>query len=262
MSIKLSGDLYLTNVSPRLGDPVKTSILLFKSLNEFLTSLGLNKRYGKIAYVIVKGKTAIKCKNFVAFLSLEDTSKHFELKENLTNFHFDGQKIYININKDATEPLIKKNNHEKFKRNLDEYETIKQSSQTNKRKREESPEKYEPRQRVPNKTTDDDSNDSFISVISVKNEKTETNKINFEEQNHDLNAKLDELNKTILEQKQTIDEQRDHIFRLTKLNNENKSREFNLAIELAVVKQRNEDLIKEREGTINLLKGLNDHLSI
>ncbi|CAF1015498.1 unnamed protein product [Brachionus calyciflorus] len=91
MSVKFAGDLNSTNVSSRLGDPVETSVKLYEKIEEFLNIMALDQRYGKIDYVIVKGKTKVKLDNYIDFVSLKD---------NLQNFHFDGLKVKIQLHKE------------------------------------------------------------------------------------------------------------------------------------------------------------------
>ncbi|CAF1134954.1 unnamed protein product [Brachionus calyciflorus] len=163
MSVKFAGDLYLTNVSGRLGDPVETSVKLYERIKEFLNIMGLEQRYGKIDYVIVKGKTSVKRDNYIAFVSFKDSSKHHELKDNLQNFHFDGLKVKVQLNKEEPDIDIKQTNKVAFQQTLAKH----LQRQTKAKKRKNSPDFSE---QVKITECDSDSNDSFKSVILVKHE--------------------------------------------------------------------------------------------
>lgn len=186
MSIKLAGDLYLTNISACVGSPVETSIKLYEKIVDFLRSLGLKERYGSIDYIIVKGSTKNQSKQtYVAFLSLEDSSKHYELKENLANFHFYNEKVHVKINQEEMDPQTKANNKQRFKLELNKRsnQTKKTNELNNKRRREDSStENLLPQTKRPIVQINDESNDSFSSVIEVKSEPIEqTNKLKDDE---------------------------------------------------------------------------------
>lgn len=257
MSIKLAGDLYLTNVSSGLGKPVETSLCLFEKINEFLGALGLKERYGPIDYIIVKGstKTLTKQNHYVAFLSLEDSSKHFELKENLTNFHFNNQKVHVNVNKDETSPQTKRENKLKFKRELDRHLRHKRNKLSCS---SEEAEHHSKKFKVDEQTIDEDTNDSFRSVIFVKDDQNEqTIKI--------YSDKSDK--QTIDDLKNQIEELKNQNEKLKQSLNEVRKRECELAIEVALnqvkaemVKAERDILKREREEAAEMTSKLNNLL--
>ncbi|CAF0973592.1 unnamed protein product [Brachionus calyciflorus] len=240
MSVKFAGELYLTNVSSRLGVPVETSVKLYEKIKEFLNIMGLDQRYGKIDY-------------------------HHELKDNLQNFHFDGLKVKVQLNREEPDNNIKQTNKEAFQQTLAKH----LHRQTKAKKRKYSPDSSK---QVKITECDSDSNDSFKSVILVKdepivqqtveqNEKDEVI-LPFKKQISWFNSELAELNNQVLNQNKIIKEQKSEILKLKEQNEELRKNFFDQGIQLALNKQQNSDLLREREETINLIKGLNSHFSI
>lgn len=252
MSVKLSGDLYLTNVSSGLGDPVETSILLYEKINGFLSSVGLKERYGPIAYIIVKGKTSSERTNYVAFLSLEDSSKHYELKENLNNFHFNNEKIIVKVNDDETDQKIKRQNKQKFLREL----VKRDSKQNKKRKRVDSTLEANDHRLKASKTieqnNDEESSDSFTSIIEIKNELVERTSTVSNPQTD--KQTIDDLN-------QQIDTLKQENSQLNQELQDTRKREWELAVELAIIKIRNDILLREREEAAEMANKLNSLLN-
>ena len=172
MSIKLSGDIYFRNVSASVADPVQTSMIMYEKINEFLSSVGLKDRYGPIKYLIVK-KTENDSSTYVAFLSLEDSSKHYELKENLANFHFDNKKLIAKVNRDATDQKSQRKNKKVFEAELAKYNNLKIEKLTNPKKRKHVDSSLEESDLRPKcsktSTNDEESCDSFSSVKEETN---------------------------------------------------------------------------------------------
>lgn len=171
-------DLYLQNVNKN-ADPVQTSIDLYHQISKFIRNIGGTQRYGEISYVIVPKNKNKNRTDYVAFVSFENTVVHEEVARMLQNFHFNDVKVAIKVNDKPTSNAKRRENKIKFQTELDERsKKYTNNIQTNKRKRSDSSsEEVETRPKCSktNFTNDEESTDSFTSIIEVKEESVEDN---------------------------------------------------------------------------------------
>lgn len=194
--INLTGDIYLKNVSDELNDPVATSIRIYDDITSLIQNTGRTERYGQIEYVIVPDNTESKIDNYIAFVSFKNTAIHEEVVRFLQNFHFLGKKVSVQINtKNIPTPAKRRDNKRRFETSLAKRSlTIrdKQSSSNKRKLVDSSLEESDPRPKLSKKvvqTNDEDTNDSFKSIILIKEEDT----ANEEQTMSELNKQIEEL---------------------------------------------------------------------
>ncbi|RNA09860.1 hypothetical protein BpHYR1_013330 [Brachionus plicatilis] len=237
-------DLYLQNVSKN-ADPVQTSIDLYHEINKFLQNIGGSQRYGEISYVIIPRNKNPNRSDYIAFVSFERTVVHEEVAKVLKNFHFNNVKIAIRVNDKPTSNAQRRENKIKFKTELDGRSKIKRDS-ANKRKRVDSPPREVESRPKSSKTVEaneEESCDSFESVVLIKEESSEEAQTSTSEQ-------------TMAKLAQAVEDLKQELF-------ETRKRECQLAIQSALkqvkietLEESRQTLLREREEAAELASKL------
>ena len=252
--INLTGDIYLKNVSDELNDPVATSIRIYDDITSLIQNTGRTERYGQIEYVIVPDNTESKIDNYIAFVSFKNTAIHEEVVRFLKNFHFLGKKVSVQINtKNIPTPAKRRDNKKRFETSLAKRGLAMRDKQSSSNKRklvDSSLEESELRPKLSKKfvqINDEDTNDSFKSIIEVKDEPIEQK----------ANAKDDE----IIELKNQIENLKR---KLAQCEEEKLKAEVKIAtLEYKWRDESNvkEKLLREREKVAQMAKLLNEKLN-
>lgn len=178
--MELTGDLYIQNVSNRLGDPIKTSIKLYEEVTSYIEHAGRTDRYGEISYVIVTNNTNSNKENYIAFVSFENTIVHDEVSRFLSDFHFHNTKVDIKVNSNINNKNKREENRRKFKKTINRHlknSAIKRTSMRDQETDLESDEindqLYHTKnyKRIKIEKKDEDSNDSFTDIIVLDSNK-------------------------------------------------------------------------------------------